>query len=211
MTSTRTTIPAPPPNGVSSSTRPLSVVWSRGLSVRSSCPRASALLTWRWVRNHSNHSGKRVTTSSCTQELPVHGDRAPLDVDPQDRVAHHRDQLAGVELERLARRQRDEPHDRPEHALAGDRAAADQVLGPVLVLAERWRFRALDDALAAAQRDRVGAVVGHVEPEDRLLVAALPGDDHRLVVADADRRPDAQQLRGGLGHVEVAVEAMGTA
>ena len=44
---------------------PLSGVWSRGLRQRSSWPTASALRTWRWVRNQSNHSGNSVTTSSC--------------------------------------------------------------------------------------------------------------------------------------------------
>ena len=58
-------LPAPPPNGVSSTTRPLSGECSRGLSVRSSCPAATALRTWRCSRNHPNHSGNSVTTSIC--------------------------------------------------------------------------------------------------------------------------------------------------
>src|SRR5919202_1988294 len=70
MTSTRSTMPAPPPNGVSSTWPPLSGVWSRGFSVRTSWPAASAFATWRWARNHSNHSGNSVTTSSCTVSRP---------------------------------------------------------------------------------------------------------------------------------------------
>src|SRR3712207_2588000 len=105
MTSTRRTIPAPPPNGVSSTTLPLSVEWSRGLSVRSSCPRSNALRTWRTPRNQSNHSGNSVTTSICkAQEPPVHRDHLRLDVDLLDRVADERDQRPVAQLEQLARR-----------------------------------------------------------------------------------------------------------
>src|SRR5918997_3832226 len=99
MTSTRSTMPAPPPYGVSSTTLPESVVWSRGFSVRSSCPASAALRTWRCVRNHSNHSGKSVTTSSCTEEPPVDVDPLGLDVDRPDAVADERDEQPGIELE----------------------------------------------------------------------------------------------------------------
>src|SRR3954465_6759339 len=102
MTSTRSTIPAPPPNGVSSTTLPLSVEWSRGLSVRSSWPPSSALRTWRTPRNQSNHSGNSVTTSICkAQEPPVHGNQLRLDVDALDRVADERDERPVLELEQL--------------------------------------------------------------------------------------------------------------
>src|ERR1700750_2471069 len=66
MTSTRSTTPAPPPNGVSSTWPPLSGLWSRGFSARISEPRSSAFATWRWERNQSNHSGNRVKTSIRT-------------------------------------------------------------------------------------------------------------------------------------------------
>src|SRR3954452_19609394 len=118
MTSTRSTIPAPPPNGVWSPWPRLSGVCSRGFSVRSSWPPASALATWRWERNHSNHSGKSVTTSSCisagsaaarlgcvaaggrarerrrriAQERHVHVDDLRVHVDHPDRVADERDE-----------------------------------------------------------------------------------------------------------------------
>src|SRR3712207_2282417 len=137
MTSTRSTIPAPPPSGVSSTTLPLSVVWSRGLSARSSWPASSALRTWRWPRNHSNHSGNSVTTSSCTEEPRVDVDPLGLDVHGADRVADHRHEQPGVELERLARRQRHEPHDDAELVRAVGHRAALEVLGEVLVLVER--------------------------------------------------------------------------
>src|SRR3954471_19601864 len=135
MTSTRSTIPAPPPNGVSSTWPPLSGVCSGGFSARSSCPPARALATWRCERNHSNHSGKSVTTSSCTsagparrrrrrlpQERHVDVDDLRRHVDAPDGVAHERDEerlvLVGAgHLERLARRQRDESRDVPELAL----------------------------------------------------------------------------------------------
>src|SRR5690349_9683481 len=120
MTSTRNTIPAPPPNGVSSTTLPDSVVWSRGLSVRSSCPASSALRTCRWPRNQSNHSGNKVTTSSCTEEPPIDLDPLRGHVDRLHAVAHERDERPVVELQRLARRQREHArHDaddvRPAH------------------------------------------------------------------------------------------------
>src|SRR4051794_17587643 len=108
MTSTRRTMPAPPPYGVSSTTRPESVVWSRGFSVRSSWPASVALRMWRWLRNQPNHSGKSVTTSSCTEEPLVDVDALRGDVDRAHAVAHERDERAVVELERLARGQADE-------------------------------------------------------------------------------------------------------
>src|SRR3954469_11318786 len=152
MTSTRSTIPAPPPNGVSSTWPPLSGVCSRGFSARRSWPPESALATWRWARNHSNHSGNSVTTSSCTsarlgggrvggaggrrgrprrrgisEERNVDVDHLRLDVDAPDRVADERDEerLLGARagpLESLARRQRDEPRDVPELEVAVDDA-----------------------------------------------------------------------------------------
>src|SRR3954465_14373880 len=136
MTSTRSTIPAPPPNGVASTCPPLRGVCSRGFSARSSWPPASALATWRCELNHSNHSGKSVTPSSCTparrpprrrrrglaQERHVHVDDLRLHVDEPDRVAHQRDEepllvARAGHLERLAGRQRDEPRDDAELAL----------------------------------------------------------------------------------------------
>src|SRR6478672_9021771 len=113
MTSTRRTIPAPPPNGVSSTWPPLSGVCSRGLSARTSWPPAIALATWRCERNQSNHSGKSVTTSSCissaclgalgdegahglghgvAEEGEVHVDELRRDVHAADSVADQRDE-----------------------------------------------------------------------------------------------------------------------
>src|SRR3954449_5245223 len=127
MTSTRNTIPAPPPNGVSSTCPPLSGVCSRGFSARSSWPPPSALATWRCERNHSNHSGKRVTTSSCTsaglargrrrglaQERHVDVDHLRHHVDTPDGVAHERDEerLVLVVGRYLQRRPRTARHER---------------------------------------------------------------------------------------------------
>src|SRR4051812_49204724 len=136
MTLTRSTIPAPPPNGVSSTCPPLSGVNSRGLNVRSSWPCCVALRTWRWVRNQSNHSGNSVRTSSCTrlllaQERQVDVDRAALHVDVAHRVGDQRDQQLALaaDLEHLARRVRQQPLDHADLALAVDDAAALEVLG----------------------------------------------------------------------------------
>src|SRR5689334_12649519 len=106
MTSTRSTIPAPPPNGVSSTTLPLSVVVARGSTHSSAWPRPSALVTWRWLRYQSNHCGNSVKTSTSIDEPQVDVDPARLDVNGADRVAHERDQPV-AHLQRLARGQRD--------------------------------------------------------------------------------------------------------
>src|SRR3954471_4352481 len=124
----RSTIPAPPPNGVSSTWPPLSGVWSRGFSARTSWPPAIALATWRCERNHSNHSGKSVTTSSCTsaglggvrrrrgggvagarprgrgvaEERHVDVDQLCVHVDPAHRVANERDEERLVVVARPA-------------------------------------------------------------------------------------------------------------
>src|SRR3954454_2069026 len=131
MTSTRSTIPAPPPNGVSSTAPPLNGVVARGSTHSSECPSASALATCRWPRNQSNHPGNRVKTSTSIDEAHVDVDHAPFDVHRADRVAHERDQRV-ADLERLARRQRDHPRDDPNLARAVDHAAADEVVRPVL-------------------------------------------------------------------------------
>src|SRR3712207_4992865 len=143
-------MPAPPPNGVSSTTRPLSVVWSRGLSVRSSCPAASAFCTWRCPRNHPNQSGNRVTTSSCTEEPRVHFDAPGLEVDALDRVLDQRDEDDGVELEDFARGQRNQTNDVTEGVRAVGDVAALEVLREVLVVLELGILD-LDLELATAQ------------------------------------------------------------
>src|SRR4051812_43334380 len=106
MTSTRSTMPAPPPNGVSSTAPPLNGVVARGSMHCTVCPSASALATCRWRRNQSNQDGNRVKTSMSTQELHVHVDATGVDVDRADRVAHERDQQL-ADLQRLAGGQRD--------------------------------------------------------------------------------------------------------
>src|SRR4051812_11504986 len=92
MTSTRSTIPAPPPNGVSSTWPAPSGVVARGSTHSSLCPRASALATWRCARNQWNQAGKRVKTSTSIDEAQVDVDDPPAHVDRADRVAHEGDQ-----------------------------------------------------------------------------------------------------------------------
>src|SRR3954468_7012072 len=120
MTATPRNIAAPPPKGVSSTWPPLRGVWSRGLKVLISWPPRAALRTWRWVWNHSNHSGNSVRTSSCmsglvlAEEAEVDVDAPGLDVDGADRVGDERDpqglrRVGGVgvrplDLQQLARR-----------------------------------------------------------------------------------------------------------
>src|SRR3954454_6010754 len=117
MTSTRKTMPAPPPNGVSSTCPHLSGVLSRKSIVESSWPSANAFSTCRWVRNHSNHCGNSVKMSALTEEFQIDVDASRLDVDRADAVAHPRiEQLApvnAVHFEDLDGRQRAHPAHEP--------------------------------------------------------------------------------------------------
>ena len=82
MTSTRRTIPAPPPNGVSSTWPQFSGVVRAESTVSSVCPSASAFDTCRCSRNHSNHCGNSVKTSMF---IPAHlPDRDPAAHRPPD-------------------------------------------------------------------------------------------------------------------------------
>src|SRR5919112_506405 len=96
MTSTRNTMPAPPPNGVV----------ARGSTHSKVLPSASALATCRWLRYHSNQCGNSVKTSTSIDEAQVDVDPAALDVDGAHRVTDQRDQPV-AHLQRLARRQSD--------------------------------------------------------------------------------------------------------
>src|SRR4051794_16676060 len=126
MTSTRSTMPAPPPNGVSSTAPPLSVVVARGSTHSSEWPSASALVTWRCPRYQSNQCGNSVKTSASIDEPQVDVDPARLQVDGADRVADQRDQPV-PHLERLARGQRDHALDHADLELAVDDEAALEV------------------------------------------------------------------------------------
>ncbi len=59
---------APPPNGTSSTLLDFSGVVARGSIASSAWPLASALATWRWVRNQSNQCGTSVKTSIRIEE-----------------------------------------------------------------------------------------------------------------------------------------------
>src|SRR5215217_7873719 len=139
MTSTRSTIPAPPPNGVSSTAPPLRVVVARGSTHSSVCPSARALVTCRWPRYQSNHCGNSVKTSASIDESEVDVDPAALDVHGADRVAHQGDQ-AVPDLQRLARRQGEHPLHHPDLGLAVHHEAALEVARPELALLERRRL-----------------------------------------------------------------------
>src|SRR3954451_4974607 len=154
MTSTRSTIPAPPPNGVSSTCPHLNGVDARKSTASTEWPRLKAFSTCRWVRNQSNQCGNSVKTSAFTEEAQVDVDPARLDVDRADAVAHHRDQQLGtvgaIDLEHLDRRECAHPaHETDDHVAVDDRAAG-QIRGPVLVLL-KGSFRARDGQLVPAQ------------------------------------------------------------
>src|SRR5215208_7784050 len=138
MTSTRSTIPAPPPNGVSSTCPHFNGVDARKSTASTEWPRDNAFSTCRWVRNQSNQCGNSVKTSALTEEAQVDVDPARLDVHRADAVADHRDQQLGavgtVDLEHLDRGQRAHAADESDDHVAVDYRAAGQVRGPVLAL-----------------------------------------------------------------------------
>src|SRR5439155_22381748 len=124
---TRSSMPAPPPKGTSSTWPPASGVCARMSTHSTEDPPASALRTWRCERNHSNHCGKRVKMSICTvsaasrvrirircaagigaragageaEELAVDLDRAARCVDAQHRVFDHRHDQRGAARDEL--------------------------------------------------------------------------------------------------------------
>src|SRR3954451_16670995 len=95
MTSTRRTMPAPPPKGVSSTCPQFSGVEARKSIASTECPRASAFSTCRWVRNHSNHCGKSVKTSAFTEEPEVDVDPTLREIDRANAVGDHRHEQLG--------------------------------------------------------------------------------------------------------------------
>src|SRR5204863_9897190 len=146
-TSTRSTIPAPPPYGSSSTWAARSGVVSRYENSRRSSSVPRTVATGRCSVSHANACGTRVKTSSCTgralrlasapktwcnHDLPaveVHGDHALLD---------HRQQEAGVELEHVVGNARRDVRDGPEHRPALLRhLEAHELEDVVLVLAGR--------------------------------------------------------------------------
>src|SRR3954469_3595556 len=170
MTSTRRTIPAPPPNGVSSTWPHFRGVEERGSTASTEWPRARAFSTWRCVRNQSNHWGNSVKTSAFTEKAQVDVDPAALEVDRADAVADHRHEQLGavgtVDLEHLDAGERAHaPHEAHRDVGVEDRAALE-VAGPELALREHL-VRARDGELGAAQSERVVARRRALEAQDR--------------------------------------------
>src|ERR1041385_4353375 len=91
------TMPAPPPNGMSSTCAPLSGECSRRSSTFRLDPAASAFATWRWEENQSNHSGNSVKSSISIRSLHplapplvLQAEKRLIDLDPsrRERVRH---------------------------------------------------------------------------------------------------------------------------
>src|SRR4051794_23726409 len=145
ITSTRMTMPAPPPYGVSSTCPPVSGVPSRKSTI-SICARV--LRTWRCSTNQSNQCGKSVKTSismSVAQEVAVDFDDLAFQVDLLDGVVDQRHQVTLVaHLQQRARRRIQHPLD---SAQAGH-LAREQVRDQVLVVLQLL----LDEQDLAAQR-----------------------------------------------------------
>src|SRR5829696_6118022 len=205
MTSTRSTMPAPPPNGVSSTAPPLSVVVARGSTQSKVLPSASALATWRWPRYQSNQLGNSVKTSTSIDEPQVDVDPAPRQVDRADRVAHERDQ-AVADLERLAGGQGDHPLHHADLALAVGDAAARQVARPELALLQRRRLGLGHAQLGAAQRLRLLPSRAAFEAKDRLLGRAVVARQDDAAVAQQQLVAAGQQLGVDAYHVKRSVE-----
>src|SRR3954454_4645906 len=154
MTSTRRTMPAPPPNGASSTCPQFRGVDARKSTVSTEWPSASAFSTCRCVRNQSNHCGNSVKTSAFTEEAKVDVDPAALDVDRADAVAHQRHEqlraVGPVDLEHLDARQRAHAPHEADGDRAVDDGAAFEVARPELALLQHV-VRARDRQLGAAQ------------------------------------------------------------
>src|SRR4051794_15789464 len=133
-------MPAPPPNGVSSTCPHFSGVLSRKSTASMLLPSRTAFSTWRCVRNHSNHCGNSVKTSALTEEAQVDVDPARLDVDRADAVTHQRHQqlraVHAVYLEDLDGRQCAHLTHEADLQLAVDDEAAFEIGGPVFVFGE---------------------------------------------------------------------------
>src|SRR3954451_3569657 len=172
MTSTRRTIPAPPPNGVSSTWPHFKGVDARKSKAETSWPRASAFCTWRWVMNHSNHCGNSVKTSAFTEEAQIDVDAARRDVDRAHAVAHQRHEqlraVGPVDLESRHARQRAHLAHVADFQVAVDDQAAFEVRGPELVVVEH-RVVARDGQLETPQRLRVLARVRAFQAQDRAV------------------------------------------
>src|SRR5215218_8219028 len=205
MTSTRSTIPAPPPNGVSSTAPPLSGVVARGSTHSNVLPSASTLATWRCVRYQSNQPGNSVKTSTSIHEPQVDVDAAPFEVHGADGVAHERDQPV-ADLERLTGRERDHPLDDADLPLAVRDTTALQVARPELALLKRRRLRLRHAELRAAQRLGGVAGGGALDAQDRLLRrAGAPGQRDRAA-AEQQRDAAGQELGVDAYHVKRPVE-----
>src|SRR3954454_15046924 len=128
MTSTRRTMPAPPPNGASSTCPQFRGVDARKSTVSTECPSANAFSTCRCVRNQSNHCGNSVKTSAFTEEAQIDVDAARGHVDRAHAVAHQgHEQFAAVgavDLEHLDARQRAHAPDVADLDRAVDHQAA---------------------------------------------------------------------------------------
>src|SRR4051794_24437789 len=211
MTSTRSTIPAPPPNGVSSTWPHLRGVAARKSNVSTVCPSASAFSTWRWVRNQSNQCGKSVKTSAFTEKAQVDVDPPRFDVDRADAVTHERHEQLGtvgpVDLEHLDTGQRAHTPHEPDGESAVDHGAPHEVARPVLALLEH-RLVARDGQLVAAQRFGVGARGRAFQAQDRSLLGAGPADDPPRYPEHLHDAVAGGQLRRGLDHVEGPVESV---
>ena len=196
MTSTRSTIPAPPPNGVSSTAPPLSGVVARGSTASNVCPSASALATWRCPRNQSNHPGNSVKTSISTQEPHVH-------VDPARRrgpASGSRRAPAGSagRRPRSPRRRAARPSGRRRRSRASPSTTRqpDEVVRPELALLQRGRLGDGHAQLGAAQRLGVLAGGAALEPEDRPRVGARAADDLDPAAVDHQRACGPRAARG---------------
>src|SRR3954451_19256136 len=133
-------MPAPPPNGVSSTCPHFSGVDARKSTASTQCPSASAFSTCRCVRNQSNHCGNSVKTSAFTEEFQVDVDPARVDVDRADAVAHQRHEqlraVGPVDLEHLDARERAHTPHEPDRGRAVDHGAPLEVASPELALLE---------------------------------------------------------------------------
>ena len=137
---------------------------------------------------------------------------AALDVDGAHGVAHERnEELAAVlarHLEHLARRERPHARHHADGPVAVADAAAFQLLGPPLVLAQgRHRVARHEQRLAAQRLGRLAGLAA-LQAQDRPLIRPRAADDLAHRARDRHGRAGGQELGPRPRHVEGAVEAV---
>ena len=195
-----------------------------------SCRRRARCATWRWARNHSNHSGNSVTTSISTSALALVGawtalrdqlaEEAHVDLDPPRR-ATSTSRIASLH-QRHQQRRRPPCWRRPRGLARGQREQAPTVpssrspsntarpraRGPPLALAERRASRALDLERLPRSASAPSRSSMPVQTDDRARVGAGAAHDLGAAPPTVTLVAEHEQARPGSCHIEAPIEAV---